>query len=65
MLKLVSAIFYQSVIFSQNDSPLKTMKNVFLSHRKSSFCSQEIHFLYFFPLHTFWIQKDKWKSNSL
>ena len=28
-LKLVSAIFYQIFIFSQNDSHLKTMKNVF------------------------------------
>ena len=28
-LKLVSAIFYQIFIFSQNDSSLKTMKNVF------------------------------------
>ena len=28
-LKLVSAIFYQISIFSPNDSPLKTMKNVF------------------------------------
>ena len=28
-LKLVPAIFHQILIFSQNDSPLKTMKNVF------------------------------------
>ena len=28
-LKLVSAIFYQILIFSSNDSPLKNMKNVF------------------------------------
>ena len=28
-LKLVSAIFYQIFIFSPNDGPLKTMKNVF------------------------------------
>ena len=28
-LKLVSAIFYQIFIFSPNDSPSKTMKNVF------------------------------------
>ena len=28
-LKLTSAIFYQILIFSQNDGPLKTMKNVF------------------------------------
>ena len=29
VLKLVSAIFYQICIFSPNDSPLKTIKNVF------------------------------------
>ena len=28
-LKLVSTIFYQTFIFSSNDSPTKTMKNVF------------------------------------
>ena len=28
-LQLVPAIFYQIFIFAQNDSPLKTMKNVF------------------------------------
>ena len=28
-LNVVSAIFYQIFVFSQNDSPLKTMKNVF------------------------------------
>ena len=28
-LKLVSAIFYQIFIFSPNDSPSKTVKNVF------------------------------------
>ena len=28
-LKFVSTIFYQIFIFSQNDSTLKTMKNVF------------------------------------
>ena len=28
-LKLVSAIFYQIFIFSSNDRPSKTMKNVF------------------------------------
>ena len=38
-LKLVSAIFYQIFTFSQDDSPLKTMKNVFLFHLKSSFHS--------------------------
>ena len=29
LLKLVSAIFYQIIIFSRNGSTLKTMKNVF------------------------------------
>ena len=29
LLILVSAIFYQMFIFSTNDSPLKTVKNVF------------------------------------
>ena len=29
LLKLVSTIFYQIFIFSPNDSPSKTMKNVF------------------------------------
>ena len=29
LLKLVPAIFYQFLIFSPNDSPSKTMKNVF------------------------------------
>ena len=28
-LNVVSAIFYQIFVFSQNDSPLKTMKNAF------------------------------------
>ena len=28
-IKLVSAIFYQNFIFSPNDSPSKTVKNVF------------------------------------
>ena len=28
-LKLVSAVFYQIFIFSSNDSPSKTLKNVF------------------------------------
>ena len=33
-LKLVSAIFYQISIFPPNDSPLKTVKNVFFSSKK-------------------------------
>ena len=45
-VKLVSAIFWQIFIFSPNDSPLKTMKNVFISSKKlfsfsrySTFCN--------------------------
>ena len=48
-LKLVSAIFYSISIFSPNVSPRKSIKNVFLFHRKSSFCSPEIHVFAFFP----------------
>ena len=44
-LKLVSGIFYQFFIFLPNDSPLKTMKYVFLFHLKSSFRSQDIQIL--------------------
>ena len=61
-LKLVSAIFYQILIFSQNDSRLKTIKNVL-----SPFSSQDIQIfvIFSFPSHTFQIQKDKWKWNNL
>ena len=45
-LKLVSAIFYQILIFSPSDSPWKTMNNVFISSKKlfsfsrhSNFCN--------------------------
>ena len=66
-LKLASAMFYQILIFSQNDGPLKTMKNVFLIHLKSSFYSRDIQTFVIFslPFHTFQIQKDKWKWNNL
>ena len=52
-LKLVSAIFYQLFIFATNDSPLKTMKNVFLFNLKSSFRSRDIQTFVIFspPLH--------------
>ena len=67
ILKLMSAIFYQIFISSQNDSHLKTMKNVFLFHLKSSSCSRDIQIfvIFSFPFHTFQIQKDKWKWNNL
>ena len=46
-LKLLSAIFYQIFVFSSNDRPSKTMKNVISS--KSSFHSQDIQISVFFP----------------
>ena len=48
-LKLVSAIFYQIFIFSPNDSPLKTMKNVFISSKKLFSFSRYSNFCDFFP----------------
>ena len=67
LLKLVSIIFYQIFVFSRNDSPLKTMKNVFLFYLKNSFRSRDIKIfeIFFLPFHTFQIQKGKWKSNNL
>ena len=67
-LKLVSTIFYQIFIFSPNDSPPKTMKNVFyFICFSNSFLSQDIQFFWNFSLlsQTFQIQKDKWKWNNL
>ena len=66
-LKLVPAIFYQFFIFSPNDSPSESVKNVFLFHLKISFRSQDIQVFEVFslPFHTFQIQKDKWKWNNL
>ena len=37
LVKLVSAIFYQILIFSPNDSPSKTVKNVFYFIEKALF----------------------------
>ena len=67
LLKLVSAIFYQIFILSPNNSPSKTVQNVFLFHLKSSFRSLDIQIFVIFPLpfHTFQIQKNKWKWNNL
>ena len=66
-LKLVSTIFYQIFIFSQNDSPLKTMTDVFLFHLKSSSPSRDIQIfvIFSFPFDIFQILKDKWKWNNL
>ena len=65
-LKLVSAIFHQIFIFSSNDIPSNTMKNVFFSSKKLfwfsrywNFCNFSLHF------QTFQIQKNKWKWNNL
>ena len=44
-LKTVSAIFYQIFIFSPNDSPLKTMKNVFYFIKKALFVLEIFKFL--------------------
>ena len=37
LLKLVTAIFYQIFVFPPNDSPSKTMKNVFYFIKKALF----------------------------
>ena len=48
-LKFVSTIFYQFFIFSPNDSPLKTTKNVFYFIWKALFVLKIFNFLWFFP----------------
>ena len=63
LLKLVTTIFYQILIFSPNDSPSKTIKNVFYFIEKALFVLEISKFLFLF--HTFQIQKDKWKWNNL
>ena len=66
-LKLLSAIFYQIFIFSLNDSPSKTKKNVFYSIQRALFLLKILKFLliFFLPFHTFQIQKGIWKWNNL
>ena len=44
-LKPVSAIFYQFLIFSPNDSPLKTMENAFYFIKKDLFVPEIYKFL--------------------
>ena len=53
--------------FSPNDSPSKTIKDIFKFHWKGSFCSWDIQIFVIFspPFHTFQIQKDKWKWQNL
>ena len=46
--KLVSAIFYQIFIFPPNDNSSEIMKNLFLSHLKSSFRCRDIQFFVIF-----------------
>ena len=43
--KFVSSIFYQIFIFSSNDSPSKTMKNVFYLIEKALFVLEILKFL--------------------
>ena len=52
LLKLVSTI--SNFYFSPNDILSKTMKNVFLFHLKSSFCSQDIQ-IFVFPSSPFFL----------
>ena len=57
LLKLVSAFFYQIFIFLLNDSPLKTMKNVFFISSKNLFSfsrySNSCNFFPSFPVSRF------------
>ena len=49
---------YQIFIFSPSDSPLKTMKNIFIE--KAIFVLEiQIFVIFYLPFHTFQIQKDK------
>ena len=45
ILKLVSAIFYEIFIFSPNDSPSNTIKNVFYFIEKALFVLEILKFL--------------------
>ena len=49
LLNLVSAIFYQIFFFSSNDSPSKTIKNVFYFIERALFILDIFNFLRFFP----------------
>ena len=77
-LKRMSAIFYQILFFSPNNSPSKIMKKVFNFIEKALFVLEIFKFLHFFlfswdiqvfaffplPFCLFQIQKDKWTWNS-
>ena len=60
VFKACARYVLSNFIFSPNDSPSKTMKNV-LFHLKSSFRSQDIQFFVIFSLlfYTFHYQNDK------
>ena len=49
ILKLVSVIFYQIFIFLPNDSPSKTVKNVFCFIKKVFLFSRDLNFCAFLP----------------
>ena len=62
LVKLVSAIFDQIFIFSPNDKPLKTMKNVFCFIEKALFASSKKLYLILYQLtkfqcHTFFLSQ--------
>ena len=46
-VKACVCYFLSNFYFPPNDSPSKTMKNVFLFHLKSSFCSRDIQIFLF------------------
>ena len=52
-LKACVRCFLSNLYFSPNDSPSKTMKNVFLFHLKSSFHSGDIQIFVFLSSHLF------------
>ena len=60
-----ACVRYFLSIFSSNDSPFKTMRNVFYFIYKAR--SQDIQIFIIFSLlfHTLRIQKDKWNWNNL
>ena len=65
--KLVSAIFLSFFYFFTKKKPFKNYEKCFLFHLKSSFHSRDIQIFVIFslPLHSFQIQKDKWKWKNL
>ena len=62
-LKLVFVIFVKFLFFSPNDSPSKSMKNVFHFIEKALFILKIFNFLYFFPF-LFTLSRHKSTSGS-